>query len=155
MKEIVAFCEKTKEKTQASTTEIETTLKQQLKKDEYAEIQNTIKVNETAPKQILHQRKFKKLNILKYKPKPTVKTTNFTEGGNEVCEKSPNTARPTYAKILKDKVKPTSTITKPIKTYTINFFHWARQFEHAYKETSHQEAIQMLTWQKMINTTRN
>ena len=92
--------------------------------------------------------------MLKYKPKPTVKTTNFTEGGNEVCEKSPNTARPTYAKILKDKVKPTSTITKPLKTYTINFFHWARQFEHAYKETSHQEAIQILTWQKMINTTR-
>ena len=54
MKQIVAFCEKTKEKTQTSITEIEATLKQQLKKDDYAEIQNTIKVNKTATKQILH-----------------------------------------------------------------------------------------------------
>ena len=37
--------EKTEEKTQRSITEIEATLKQQLKKDDYTEIQNTIKVN--------------------------------------------------------------------------------------------------------------
>ena len=34
------------------------------------------------------------------KPKPAVKTLNFTEG-NKLLEKSPTTERPTYAKILK------------------------------------------------------
>ena len=105
MKQIVGFCEKTEEKTQTSITEIEATLKRQLKKDDYAEIQNTIKINETATKQILHQRKFKKFNALKYKPKPTVKTKNFTEG-KELLETSSTTARPTYADILKDTKKP-------------------------------------------------
>ena len=50
MKQIVVFCEKTEAKTQTSITEIEATLKQQLKEDDYAEIQYTIKVNETATK---------------------------------------------------------------------------------------------------------
>ena len=80
MKQIVAFCEKTKEKTQTSITEIKATLKQQLKKDDYVEIQNAIKVNETTTKEILHQQKFKKFNTLKYEPKLTAKTTNFTQG---------------------------------------------------------------------------
>ena len=101
LKQIVAFCEKTEEKTQTNITEIEVTLKQQLKKDDYAEIQSTVKVNETATKQIFHQRKFKKFNTLKYKPKLTIKTTNFTEG-NELLEISPTTGRPSYAEILKD-----------------------------------------------------
>ena len=104
MKQIVGFCEKTEEKTQTSITEIEATLKQKLKKDDYGETQ-TNKVNETATKQILRLRKFNKFNTLKYKPKPTVKTTNFTEG-KELLETSPTTARPTYADILKDTKKP-------------------------------------------------
>ena len=38
---------------------------------------------------------------MRYKPKPTLKTTNFTEV-NKLLEKSPpNTERPTYAEILK------------------------------------------------------
>ena len=96
---------------QTSITEIKATLKQQLKKDDYAEIQNTIKVNETATKRILYQRKFKKFNPLKCKPKPTVKTTNFTEG-NELLEKSPTTGRLTYAVILKDKKNPSLKTSK-------------------------------------------
>ena len=68
--------------TQASITEIEAPLKQQLKKYDYAEIQNTIKVKETAKKQILHQRKFKKFNTMKYKPKPIAKTTNSLKETN-------------------------------------------------------------------------
>ena len=81
MKQIVTYWEKTKKKTQTSIAEIKAILKQQLKKDDYAEILNTIKVSETATTPILHQQKFKKFfNTLKYKPKPTVKTTNFTEG---------------------------------------------------------------------------
>ena len=81
VKQIVTYWEKTEEKTQTSITEVEATLKQQLKKYGYAEKQNTIKGNETVTKQILHQQKFKKFNTMKYKPKP-VKTTNFTEGNN-------------------------------------------------------------------------
>ena len=71
----------------------------------------TTKVNETATKQILHQRKFKKFNTLKQKPKPNVKTTNFTEG-NELLDKSPTTARPIYAKILKDLKNPSIKTSK-------------------------------------------
>ena len=41
---------------------------------------NAIKVNETTTKEILHQQKFKKFNTLKYEPKLTAKTTNFTQG---------------------------------------------------------------------------
>ena len=51
-------------------------------------------------KQILHQRLLKKFGKLKYRPKPTAKTTNFTEG-NELIENSPTTEGITYAKILK------------------------------------------------------
>ena len=84
------------------------------------EIQNTIKVNETATKQILHQRKFKKFNTLKYKPKPNVKTTNFTER-NELLEKSPTTARPTYAEILKATKNPfTRTSKTNLNSYKTN-----------------------------------
>ena len=61
MKQIVAICKKIKEKPK----QVLLKSKQKLKKDDYAEIQNTIKVNETAKMQILHQRKFKKFNILK------------------------------------------------------------------------------------------
>ena len=41
MKQIVTYCKKTKEKTQTSITEIEATLKQQLKKADYAETKKT------------------------------------------------------------------------------------------------------------------
>ena len=51
-------------------------------------------------KHIFHQRKFKKSDTLKYKPKPTVKTKNFTEG-NKLLEKAPTTEILSYAEILK------------------------------------------------------
>ena len=54
---------------------------------------------------------------MKYNPKPTIKTTNFTEG-NELLEKSPTTARPTYAEILKDTKKPS---IKTCKTNLNNY----------------------------------
>ena len=120
MKQILTYCEKTEEKTQTSITEIEATLRQQLKKDDYSEIENTIKVNETVTKKSLHQQKFKKLNTLKYKENPTVKTTNFTEG-NELLEKSPTTARPTYAEILKATKNLSIRTTKStLNTYKTN-----------------------------------
>ena len=48
----------------------------------------------------MHQRKFKKFNTLKYKSKPILKATNFTQG-NDLLEQSTTIARPTYADILK------------------------------------------------------
>ena len=111
VKQILTYCKKTIEKSQTKKKKIEAYLKQQLKKDDYAEILNIIKVNETVKKQILHQRKFKKFNTLKYKPKPTVKTTNFTEG-NKLLEKSPTTERRTYAEILKATKNPFIRTTK-------------------------------------------
>ena len=54
------------------------------------------KVHEIGPKQIFHRRKFRKFNTLKYKPKPTVKATNSTEG-KKLLEKSPTSERRTYA----------------------------------------------------------
>ena len=112
MKQIVTYWEKTKKKTQTSIAEIKAILKQQLKKDDYAEILNTIKVSETAATPILHQQKFKKFfNTLKYKPKPTVKTTNFTEG-NEFLEKLPTIAIPNYAEILKATKNPSLRTSK-------------------------------------------
>ena len=74
-------------------------------------IQNTVKVNGTATKQILHERKFKTFNIFKYKPKPTVKTNNFNEG-NELLEKSPATERSTYAEILTATKNPSINTSK-------------------------------------------
>ena len=50
MKQIVTHCEKTDKKTQTTITEIEATLKQQLKKDDNEETRNTIKVNESVTK---------------------------------------------------------------------------------------------------------
>ena len=89
VKQIVTYSKKTKKKTQTRISEIKATLKQQLKKDDYAEILNITEVNETVKKQILHQRKFKKFNTLNYKP-------NFTEG-NKLLEKSPTIEKRTYA----------------------------------------------------------
>ena len=50
MKHIITYCEKTEQKIQTSIIEIEAILKQQLKKHDYAEIQNAIKVKRTATK---------------------------------------------------------------------------------------------------------
>ena len=52
MKGIVIYCKKDGKKTEATITEIEAPLKLQVKKDDYAEIQNTIKFNKIATKQI-------------------------------------------------------------------------------------------------------
>ena len=52
MKGIVIYCKKDGKKTEATITEIEAPLKLQVKKDDYAEIQNIIKFNKIATKQI-------------------------------------------------------------------------------------------------------
>ena len=97
-------------------------LKTKLEKTGYEEIKKTIASNETATKKILHKRKFKKYNNLKYKPKPAVKATNIThENGN--------LKKATYAEILRDNITPTREISKPTiptttnQTYRRNFVH--------------------------------
>ena len=49
MKQIVTYCKETEEKTQTRITEIKATLKQQLKRNDYTEIQN-IKLSKTGGK---------------------------------------------------------------------------------------------------------
>ena len=78
MKQIVTYCNKTEEKTQTSITEIEAPLKQQPKKDDYAEIQNIIKVNETA--------KLKNFNTLKYKPKLLVSEAKISKWSKSTAQ---------------------------------------------------------------------
>ena len=73
-------------------------LKQQLRKNEYENIQKTIKSNEASTKKILHQRKFKKFNNLKYKPKAQIKATTI--------EETENTEKPTFAEILRKSRNP-------------------------------------------------
>ena len=51
--------------------ETETNLKSVTVKEEYFQIEETIKTSEAKTKRLLHQRKFKKFNSLKYKPETT------------------------------------------------------------------------------------
>ena len=62
------------------------------------EIQKTIKANKASTKKILHQRKFKKFNNLKYKPKAQVKATTI--------EETENTEKQTYAETLRKSRNP-------------------------------------------------
>ena len=81
----------------------------QLEKAEYEKIQKTIASSETATKKILHQRKFKKYNNLKYKPKPAVKATNITDE-NENLQKA------TYTDILQTNKIPLRGLSKTNNT---------------------------------------
>ena len=60
LKQIVAYYDKTEQKTQKNINEAQTILNQQLNKEDYEEIKNTIISNETATKKLLRKRKFKK-----------------------------------------------------------------------------------------------
>ena len=79
MEQIVSLCNKTIEETVIKINITQSILKQQLEKKEYEEIKKTITSNEVATKKILHQRKFKKYNSLKYNPTPTVKVKKIAE----------------------------------------------------------------------------
>ena len=67
MKVIVAHCDKTIVKTEDHIRDTETHLKDVTERQEYQSIEKTIKNNEANIKHLLKQRKFKKLNYLKYK----------------------------------------------------------------------------------------
>ena len=93
MEDGVSFCNKTIKKTNVKIDQTESTLKQQLQKNKYDEIQKAIKANEASTKKILHQRKFKKFNNLKYKLKAQIKATTI--------EGTENKEKRTYAEILR------------------------------------------------------
>ena len=68
MKDIASYCDKTIAQTKQNIRETETDLKSVTAKEEHFQIEETIKTNEAKAKRLLHQRKFKKFNSLKYKP---------------------------------------------------------------------------------------
>ena len=68
MKGIVKFCDEKISETEAYINSIEKALKQNMEKEEFQKIKETISRNEEATKQVLKQRKFKKYNYLKHKP---------------------------------------------------------------------------------------
>ena len=94
MKGIVKFCDKTISETAAHINSTENALKQNMEKEEFQKIKETISRNEEATKRVLKQRKFKKFNYLKHKPdternRKTSQTTTIQD-----------TLKPTYASIL-------------------------------------------------------
>ena len=72
-------------------------------------MQKTIASNETATKEILHQRKFKKYSNCKYKPKTAIKAENITD-------KSKNLTKAIYAEILRVNKTPTKRLSKTNNT---------------------------------------
>ena len=102
MKQIVAYCDKTKQKTQKYINETETISKQQLKKEDYEEIKNTITSNEIATnKKLLQQCKFKKFTSLKYKPKSAVRTVVSNNERGRTTQKQTRPTKPSYTQALK------------------------------------------------------
>ena len=96
MKGIVKFCDKTIFESAAHISSTEKTLRQNMEKEEFQKIKETISRNEEATKRVLKQRKFKKFNYLKQRPdternRKTSQTTTIQD-----------TLKPTYASILKN-----------------------------------------------------
>ena len=75
MDHIVSYCGKTLEKTNNDISATETALKNAMEQEEFTRIQRAIETNAEATKRQLKQRKFKKYNTLKCKPKDTQKVT--------------------------------------------------------------------------------
>ena len=66
MKGIVKYFDKTISETAAHITSTEKALKQNMEKEEFQNIKETISRNEEATKRVLKRRKFKKFNYLKH-----------------------------------------------------------------------------------------
>ena len=77
-------------------------MKQQLKKDDYEEIKNTVTSSKTTTKKFLQQLKFKKFTSLKHKPKSAVKTVVNNNERSGTTEEQPRlTTKPSYEQALK------------------------------------------------------
>ena len=75
MKGITTYCEKTIKSTNDSIKNTEATLRNLTENQEFLNIDKVLKTNVEATKRQLQQRKFKKLNNLKYKPQPIKEQT--------------------------------------------------------------------------------
>ena len=67
MKDVLAFCEKTNEETDANITEVNTELQTAVEKEQYDNVQETVIKNNTLRSHELQRRKNKKFSALKYK----------------------------------------------------------------------------------------
>ena len=76
------FCDKTISETAAHINSTEKALKQNMEKDEFQKIKETISRNEEVTKQALKQRTFKKFNYLKHKPDTERNKKNITNHSN-------------------------------------------------------------------------
>ena len=74
MKDIAQFCDKTINKNAKDIKNTESSLKKNASQSQYHAIQTEINANEDSTRNVLQQRKFKKYNNLKYKPKSTNQT---------------------------------------------------------------------------------
>ena len=106
---IVTFCDKTIIKTDDKVSPTGSVLKAKLEKAAHKEIQKAIASNETTTNKILYQRKFKKYNNIKYKPKPAFE-------GRNIDNENENFKKVTNAKILQANIKPTRGIGKTDNT---------------------------------------
>ena len=108
MKDIVKYCDDTIKETGALINSTEASLKQNLEKEEYRNIEEVILQNEETTKNTLKQGKSKKLNYLKYKT-----TNDKTLKSNETVVYLGN-SKLSYANALKQNIHhkpPTNNIT--------------------------------------------
>ena len=120
-KDIVQFCEKTIDTTTTKISTTESSLKSNTNQKQFKAIQSEIKNNEAAARKILQQRKFKKLNTLKYKPNATTQPLLQTE--DRVQEKPRN---PHYSDNLKSKKTNTNMKRKTSKSNTSKQTNYSR-----------------------------
>ena len=100
MKETVQFRNKTRNKSAQNIKKTESSLKRNVSQGQYHAIQTEINSNEDSTRKDLQQRKFKKYNNLKYRPKSTNQTRVQEEQEDFPNDKNEKTL---YSDILKRK----------------------------------------------------
>ena len=107
--------------------ETERILKQQLKKDDYEEIKNTVTSSKTTTKKFLQQLKFKKFTSLKHKPKSAVKTVVNNNERSGTTEEQPRlTTKSSYEQALKSNTNTfeKKKFNKPLRKQTQQKHKW-------------------------------
>ena len=110
MEDIVTFCETTIKSTDIDIKNTEDSLKTSTNKSQFEAIKTEITKNEVASKNFLKQKKFKKYNNLKYKPK-----LNSASPQNGTQEKQTQ-SKSLYSDILRRKKSNTRITRKPSET---------------------------------------
>ena len=115
MKDIVQFCAKTINKSAQDIRKTERSVKRNASQSQYHAIQTEINANEDSTRNVLQQRKLKKYNNLKYRPKSTNQTRVQEEQEDLQHDKNGKTL---YSDILKRKRSKTDIERKSSKTKT-------------------------------------